>query len=106
MKFFISVIAMAAAITPALASAHSQNEGLTRAQVEAQLVQIEEAGYNPAQKDNHYPQSIQQAEARIHSTESAAQLGGSGYGYAQRTAEEAGHATAGHEFHRSLYAHH
>ena len=106
MKSFISVIAIAAAITPALASAHSPNEGLTRAQVEAQLVQIEEAGYNPVQKDNHYPQSIQQAEARIHSTESAAQLGGSGYGYAQPTAAEAGHVITRHALHRSLYAHH
>jgi len=46
-------------------AAAGQAGGLTRAQVRAQLVQIEKAGYNPAGDNTEYPQNLQAAEARV-----------------------------------------
>ena len=50
---------------PALSFAQP-TAGLTRAQVYAELVRIEQAGYRPvAGEEANYPQDIQAAEARI-----------------------------------------
>jgi glucose/arabinose dehydrogenase len=46
---------------PALQQAH----GLTRAQVYAQLVQLEQVGYNPNGSHFTYPAKTQAAEARL-----------------------------------------
>jgi hypothetical protein len=62
----ISVLAM-----PALSFAQSA-AGLTRAQVVAELVRLEQAGYNPsAGEDNNYPADIQAAEARVAAEDAA-----------------------------------
>ena len=45
--------------------AASSNAGPTRAQVRADLVQIEKAGYNPAGDNTQYPKNLQAAEARV-----------------------------------------
>jgi flagellar motor protein MotB len=66
MKRAIHAILMAAVLAaPALTFAQSNNGPLTRAQVKAELVQIEDAGYHPAQKGLHYPDDIQAAEAKL-----------------------------------------
>ncbi|EKS66787.1 MULTISPECIES: DUF4148 domain-containing protein [Caballeronia] len=57
----IAVIALAAAPLAALA----QSEGLTRAQVKADLQRVEQAGYNPSERDAFYPNDIQAAEAKV-----------------------------------------
>ncbi|RQZ85899.1 DUF4148 domain-containing protein [Burkholderia anthinoferrum] len=63
---------------PALSFAQS-NTPLTRAQVRADLVRVERAGYNPATgNDPQYPADIQAAEAKV----AAEQQTGSGYGSA------------------------
>lgn len=103
MKLSIGVIVLMMA--PALASAQSLNGGLARAEVRAQLVQIEQAGYNPARKDLHYPDSIQRAEARLNSSKSALHENTSGYGYPQSTATEAGSVMIRHAS-PPLYSHH
>ncbi|MDI9700412.1 MULTISPECIES: DUF4148 domain-containing protein [Burkholderia cepacia complex] len=103
MKIAIRTVMLALAVVPALAFA---GQGLTRAEVRAQLVQIEHAGYNPARKDIHYPQSIQQAEARLHSSESTAQTDTTGYGSAQSAGSNSGHAFTTHAPSRSIYLHH
>ncbi|RFU44563.1 DUF4148 domain-containing protein [Paraburkholderia sp. DHOC27] len=47
-------------------STPASNAPLTRAEVKAQLVQLEQAGYNPsAANDATYPAQIQAAEARV-----------------------------------------
>jgi len=46
-------------------AAAEQASGLSRAQVRAQLVQIEKAGYNPAADNTQYPNNIEAAEARV-----------------------------------------
>ncbi len=46
-------------------SANQQAQGLTRAQVYAQLVQLEQVGYNPAGPHLTYPAKLEAAEARL-----------------------------------------
>ena len=64
MKVIQSLIVAAAVALPALSFAQS-NQPLTRAQVRAELVQLEKAGYNPAGDETQYPRNIQAAEARV-----------------------------------------
>jgi hypothetical protein len=47
------------------------NEPLTRAEVRAQLVQLEKAGYNPASDYTQYPANIQAAQARVNAENNA-----------------------------------
>ena len=66
MKTLISAVAVAAALAvPALSFAQQSDAPLTRAQVRADLVQLEKAGYNPNISDPSYPSNIQSAEARV-----------------------------------------
>lgn len=50
--------------TPAFSFAQSNNP-LTRAQVRAELVELERAGYHVGDDDPHYPDAIQAAEAHV-----------------------------------------
>ncbi|HTH62718.1 MAG TPA: DUF4148 domain-containing protein [Paraburkholderia sp.] len=63
----LAIVALTGALaSPALTYAQGNYEPVTRAQVRAELVQMEQAGYNPALADNaHYPDQIQAAEARV-----------------------------------------
>jgi hypothetical protein len=75
MSKIIVGLALAAATlgAPALSFAQS-NAPLTRAEVRADLVRVEHAGYNPARGDDlDYPMDIQAAEAKI-ATQSDRQL--------------------------------
>ena len=47
------------------AAVAAQPSGLTRAQVRAELVQLEKAGYDPTSDQTEYPKNIQAAEARV-----------------------------------------
>lgn len=60
------VVSVAAVIAPAFVFAQSNSAPVTRAQVRAELVQLERAGYSAASGDNAaYPADIQAAEARV-----------------------------------------
>lgn len=73
---------------PAFAQSDTQAP-LTRAQVRAELQQLEQAGYSPSTgEDINYPQDIQAAEARV-----AARNGATGYGGAKSTSSAAGSPT-------------
>jgi hypothetical protein len=62
----ISCALAAPVFVVAQTSAQTGNEPLTRAQVRADLVRVEQAGYRPAvANDVHYPEDIQAAEAKI-----------------------------------------
>ena len=63
MKSIIKAVAVAAVLAvPALSFAQS-NQPVTRAQVRAELVQLEKAGYNPGViSDSKYPADVQAAE--------------------------------------------
>ncbi|WP_244849546.1 DUF4148 domain-containing protein [Caballeronia sp. SL2Y3] len=60
------VLSVAAVIAPTFAFAHDQTGPVTRAQVKAELVQLERAGFSPATGENaSYPADIQAAEAKV-----------------------------------------
>ena len=64
MKSFTKVVLVAALAVVPLASFAQSSPSLTRAQVRAQLEQLEKAGYNPRDWV-HYPENIQAAEAKV-----------------------------------------
>ncbi|WP_109483474.1 DUF4148 domain-containing protein [Paraburkholderia sp. C35] len=66
MKSLIKAVAIAAVLAiPAVSFAQS-NQPITRAQVRAELVQLEKAGYRPgAGSEAHYPDELQAAQARV-----------------------------------------
>jgi hypothetical protein len=57
---------LAAFGAPLAAHAQSNDAQLTRAQVRADLVRVEQAGYDPHKVSPHYPADIQAAESRLH----------------------------------------
>jgi hypothetical protein len=96
MKTLISAVAVAAALAlPALSFAQQSESPLTRAQVRADLTQLEKAGYNPNISDPSYPSNIQAAEARV-STQAVAQAPTqtSDYGSVATGSSQSGRTTA------------
>jgi Domain of unknown function (DUF4148) len=61
----VVIVSALAAPTFAFAQSTDNNGPLTRAEVKAQLVQLEKAGYNPAGDQIDYPANIQAAQARV-----------------------------------------
>ena len=58
-------LAVSALASPALTFAQTTSGQLTRAQVRADIIRVEQAGYRPGGGDNDYPVEIQAAEAKI-----------------------------------------
>ncbi|KAH0437172.1 hypothetical protein KCU90_g3930, partial [Aureobasidium melanogenum] len=86
MKSLIKAIALVVVIAAPVASFAQTEQPLTRAEVKAQLIQIEQAGYNPAASgDSTYPGDIQAAEARV-----AAQHDTTGYGSSANGSSQTG----------------
>jgi hypothetical protein len=76
---------------PIVSFAQSANEPMTRAQVRAELIQVEQAGYNPAaSNDANYPQAILAAEARVGAQQQTAQGNATGYGPATNGSAQSG----------------
>jgi len=67
MKLVQSLIVAAVLAVPAVSSFAQSNQPVTRAEVKAQLVQLEKAGYNPTGDQTQYPANIQAAEKRVNS---------------------------------------
>ncbi|SAL48592.1 purine nucleoside phosphorylase [Caballeronia sordidicola] len=65
MKALIFATLAVAWAAPAVSFAQTA-EPVTRAEVQADLVQLENAGYRPISEDAFYPSDIQAAEARVH----------------------------------------
>ncbi len=64
-KYLISALVLLSALAaPALAFAQA-NAPVTRAQVRAELIQLENAGYTPGGDQANYPQNLQAAEQRV-----------------------------------------
>ncbi|SIT35804.1 conserved exported hypothetical protein [Paraburkholderia ribeironis] len=76
MKLVQSLVVAAVLAIPALSFAQS-NQPLTRAEVRAQLVELQNAGYNPASDQAQYPKNIEAAQARLNARKS---LSASSYG--------------------------
>ena len=65
MKVIQSLVVAAAAIALPASSFAQSNQPLTRAEVRAQLVELQQAGYNPASDQAQYPSNIAAAQARV-----------------------------------------
>jgi hypothetical protein len=87
MKSLIKAVVIVASLAASATVFAQSNSGLTRAQVRAELVQLEQVGYHVGDGDEaHYPDAIQAAEARA-----AARNGGnSGYGGSVAGASQSG----------------
>jgi ABC-type sulfate transport system substrate-binding protein len=88
MKSLIQAVAVAVALIVPVASFAQSNAPLTRAQVRAQLVQLESVGYHPGDGDHtNYPQEIQAAEAKVAGQQAAVN---DGYGGVASGSSDAG----------------
>ena len=66
MNSLVKAVALALVIVAPVASFAQSNQPLTRAQVRAELVQLEKAGYTSIRgADPYYPANIQAAMARV-----------------------------------------
>ena len=106
MKIFCQAFFVAAVLAvPVAAFAQQSNTPVTRAQVRAELVQLEKAGYNPAKRDNAYPDDIQAAEARVAAQNDAEHAASTGVGGVTGGAAQSGHHSASANW-EPLYGHH
>jgi hypothetical protein len=82
MKSLVKAVVIAAALAAPVAVFAQSNQPVTRAQVRADMVQVEKAGFNPARSNpNEYPANVQAAEARVAAQNSA--VGGVNNGSSQ-----------------------
>lgn len=74
MKALIRTVMISCALAvPAVSFAQSEQAPITRAEVRADLIRLEQAGYRPGGGENaHYPQDIQAAEAKVQAENAAA----------------------------------
>jgi type II secretory pathway pseudopilin PulG len=63
-SFVVAAVVAAVLAVPVVSFAQS-NAPITRAEVRAQLIQLEQAGYNPASDQTQYPKNIEAAQARV-----------------------------------------
>ena len=103
-------LAIAAAIAlPVAAHAQESSSTVTRAQVRAELVQLESVGYRPGRVSPNYPTDIQAAEAAVALQNGAGTNVSSGIGGARSGSSASGNrvvANAPFGSVGSLYAHH
>jgi hypothetical protein len=97
MKTIIATVVTAAALaTPLSGFAQQDSSAVTRAQVRADLVQVEQAGYTPSiGEDNNYPKDIQGAEQRVAMQQAST-------GTADGTGGVAVQSASGHRFARAM----
>ena len=102
MKSLIKAVVIAAVLAVPAVSFAQSNQPVTRAQVRAELVQLEKAGYNPGRaNDPHYPDDILAAEAKV-----AAQNGAtSGYGGVVSGSSDAGRPAVSKADWNAMYNH-
>lgn len=109
MKFLIQSGFVAVVLAAPIASfAQQSNAPMTRAQVRAELIQLEKAGYNPARRDDaNYPADLQAAEARVAAQNGSTAPGAmSGMGGVTSGAAQSGAPHAPPAGGEPLYGHH
>lgn len=84
------LLIVSALAVPTVSFAQQTNGPVTRAEVKAQLVQLEKAGFDPAAQDDDYPHDIQAAEARVQAQQLAAQGTASDVGSSAAGSSQAG----------------
>jgi hypothetical protein len=100
-------LAIAAAIAfPVYGYAQESSSTVTRAQVRAELVQLESGGYRPGANDLHYPADIQAVEAAVASQKGAGSNAASSVGGARSGSSASGNRVTANAKFDPLYAHH
>jgi len=89
-KLVCAAVAAAVLAAPAISFAQAA-QPLTRAQVRAELVELEHAGYDPLSSEIDYPQNLIAAEQRVQATK-LARANTSGYGAPAAGTSAAGNA--------------
>ena len=89
MKTWMHAVIAVAALSAPLASFAQSSAPASRAEVRAELVQLEKAGYSPAAEDASYPSRLQAAEARVAEVRMA-EAQTSGYGASTGAATQSG----------------
>lgn len=92
MKSLIQAVVVATALIAPVASFAQSHQEVSRAQVRAELVQLEKAGYQAGRDDPYYPADIQAAEARVSAENGTTQAAQAGYGGVVSGASQSGHA--------------
>ncbi|BEU28463.1 DUF4148 domain-containing protein [Paraburkholderia sp. 22B1P] len=86
-------------------TSNANGHALSRAEVREQLVEVEQAGYNPSHgRDPYYPQDIQTAEAKIQAAHMKVPSTESDIGGAVAITVQSGVANAGLQ--QPLFSHH
>ena len=103
-KSLVSTVALASALAaPAVSFAQQSNGPVTRAQVRAELVQLEKGGYHLSDGDQTtYPAQIQGAETSVAAQNGAA----SGYGGVVSGSSEAGRPAVSKADWNAIYSRH
>ena len=102
LKSLIPAFALASALAMPVISFAQSNGPVTRAQVRADLVQLEKAGYHVGDGHTTYPVEIQAAEAKVAAQNRAA----SGYGGAVTGSSEAERPAVSTADWNAMYRHH
>ncbi|WP_168787906.1 DUF4148 domain-containing protein [Paraburkholderia aromaticivorans] len=104
MKSLIQAVVVAAALAAPVAVFAQSNQSLTRAQVRAELVQLEQTGWRPAAgADPHYPDDIQAALAKV--AKVAAHKGATGFGGVVSGSSDAGRPAVSKADWDAMYSH-
>lgn len=91
LSFVLAIGTVGTLAAPTLSFAQSDPAPVTRAQVRAELIQLEQAGYNiSAGEDAHYPADVQAAEAKVAAGSDARQAASAVGGVASGGTSESG----------------
>lgn len=101
MKSLIQAVVVAVALAAPVAVFAQTNAPVTRAQVRAELIQLEQTGWRPAAgADPHYPEDIQAAEAKV-----AGQNNATGFGGVVNGSSDAGRPAVSKADWNTMYSH-
>ncbi|MFL9875662.1 DUF4148 domain-containing protein [Paraburkholderia megapolitana] len=103
----VTINLIAAVVMALPIASHAQGpDTVTRAQVRAELVQLENAGYRPRANDPHYPDDIQAAEAKIAANDANASVSTNSVGGSPAGSSASGNRANAVEMFGSVYARH
>ncbi len=107
MKSSIYAVLVVSILATPIVTFAQQNEPITRDQVRAELVQLQQAGYNANAGDTAYPSNVQEAQARVaaqNQVQAQAAARDSGYGTSSSGTSQSGRLDV--PFDTSLYTRH
>jgi hypothetical protein len=96
-------LVLAAVMSLPVVSFAQSNQPLTRADVRAQLVELEKAGYNPGSDATQYPRNIEEAQARVNAQHGIG-VANNSYGGSGSASSAAGAKAQGVNGSDSIYA--